>query len=110
MADLFDIAIARKLSGGGGGGGGFSTAKVTFISSANSYKIYGHTVAVGNPVTLEFPLFEANGFKIFTIEIGLAFEGISQQVMPTVTGGVTLGDELDVSGDGTFTAAGVITG
>ena len=32
MADLFDIAVARKLAGGGGGGGGdsdFSTATVT---------------------------------------------------------------------------------
>lgn len=31
MADLFDIVVARKLSGGGGGGGSsdFSTAEVT---------------------------------------------------------------------------------
>lgn len=33
--DLFDIAVARKLSGGGGGGGGgdsdFSTATVTIV-------------------------------------------------------------------------------
>lgn len=33
--DLFDIAVARKLSGGGGGGGGgssdFSTAQVTVV-------------------------------------------------------------------------------
>lgn len=35
--DLFDIAVARKLSGGGGGGGGgdsdFSTATMTVIGS-----------------------------------------------------------------------------
>lgn len=31
MADLFDVVVARKLSGGGGGGGSsdFSTAEVT---------------------------------------------------------------------------------
>lgn len=32
MADLFDIVVARKLSGGGGGGSSdFSTAEVTII-------------------------------------------------------------------------------
>lgn len=33
MADLFDIVVARKLSGGGGGGGSsdFSTATVTIV-------------------------------------------------------------------------------
>ncbi len=37
MADLFDIVIARKLSGGGGGGSSdFSTATVTAT--------YGHTI------------------------------------------------------------------
>lgn len=35
MADLFDIAVARKLSGGGGGGGSsdFSTAQVTIVNN-----------------------------------------------------------------------------
>lgn len=35
MADLFDIVVARKLSGGGGGGSSdFSTATVTLICNA----------------------------------------------------------------------------
>lgn len=38
--DLFDIAVAKKLSGGGGGGGGgdsdFSTATVTIINHSNT--------------------------------------------------------------------------
>ena len=36
MADLFDVVVARKLSGGGGGGGSsdFSTATVT-VSGGN---------------------------------------------------------------------------
>ena len=35
MADLFDIVVARKLSGGGGGGGSsdLSTAELTFVLS-----------------------------------------------------------------------------
>lgn len=36
MADLFDVVVARKLSGGGGGGGSsdFSTAEVTIVNNA----------------------------------------------------------------------------
>lgn len=37
MADLFDIVVARKLSGGGGGGSSdFSTATVTVINNTNA--------------------------------------------------------------------------
>lgn len=38
MADLFDVVVARKLSGGGGGGGSsdFSTAQVTLNPTAPS--------------------------------------------------------------------------
>lgn len=35
--DLFDIAVAKKMSGGGGGGSSdFSTATVTFTNSAGA--------------------------------------------------------------------------
>ena len=37
--DLYDIAVARKLSSGGGGGGGrsdFSTAEVTIVNNTGS--------------------------------------------------------------------------
>lgn len=101
--NLYDVIVAKKLSGGGGGD--FETASVTFMSSSNSYRIYGYTVTPNAPVTLEFPLFEANGVKIFAIEIG-RFDNLDPQVMPTLTGGVEFGDEYDVIGDGTFTAAG----
>lgn len=38
MADLFDVVVARKLSGGGGGGGSsdFSTAQVTISGDNNA--------------------------------------------------------------------------
>ena len=48
--DLFDIAVARKLSGGSGGGGGssdFSTATVTVNNSSGSVpfgQLYGAIV------------------------------------------------------------------
>ena len=106
--DLFDIAVARKLSGGGGGGGGdFDTATVTFSCSDGLYYAYGHAVTTNAPVTLVFPLFtDANGQKIFTIGFS-SIADINPQVMPTVTGGVQLDEDITVSGDGTFTAAGV---
>ena len=50
MADLFDVVVARKLSGGGGGGGSsdFSTAEVTVVntmsSSAESTKLSVPTI------------------------------------------------------------------
>lgn len=39
MADLFDVVVARKLSGGGGGGGSsdFSTAEITFVNDTGGY-------------------------------------------------------------------------
>ena len=38
MADLFDVVVARKLSGGGGGGGSsdFSAAEVTLFMSGTA--------------------------------------------------------------------------
>lgn len=38
MADLFDVVVARKLSGGGGGGGSsdFSMATVTIVNNLQS--------------------------------------------------------------------------
>lgn len=43
MADLFDIVVARKLSGGGGGSSDFSTANLTI------------TKAEGKTVVWKFP-------------------------------------------------------
>ena len=42
MADLFDIAVARKLSGGGGGGGSsdFSTATMTVNVSSGLSPVF----------------------------------------------------------------------
>ena len=40
MADLFDVVVARKLSGGGGGSSDFSTAQVTIINNEQSFVLY----------------------------------------------------------------------
>lgn len=43
MADLFDIVVARKLSGGGGGGSSdFSTAEVTIINAGTFGDVLGY--------------------------------------------------------------------
>lgn len=47
--DLYDIAIAKKLSGSGGGGGGssdFSTAKVTIPSNEEPTQAYYQLIAI----------------------------------------------------------------
>lgn len=37
MADLFDIAVARKLSGGSGGGGGGTTVEALSVTQNGTY-------------------------------------------------------------------------
>lgn len=57
--DLYDIAIARKLSGGGGGGGGgdsdFSTAQVTF-NGVPAVNLYLANVSGQMPVDAAVPM------------------------------------------------------
>ena len=121
MADLFDIAVARKLSGGSGGGGGggssdLSTAEVTTIGTSQIVRdvwlpliaegegyaiIYAGTVNItslngpsGNTVTV--PLYK--GSMSFALP-----EGYSGT--PTITGDATV-DEYGwviVTGDCTIT-------
>lgn len=56
MADLFDIYVAKKLSGGGGGSSDFSTAEVTIVNNTSGslesiYMPYilNANVEAGNP-------------------------------------------------------------
>lgn len=120
MADLFDVVVARKLSGGGGGSSDFSTAEVTFINISDSINdtyiasvtcvedncIKAHEVEVSpqNTVTFTVPLY--NGKNILPISC------ISQSdvsYMPTTVGSIVF--DLDsfgfiVTGNGTITAKG----
>ena len=93
--DLYDIAIARKLSGGGGGGGGssdFSTAEVTIINNSlrdadftilSAYGdpsegwglspntlpncIFGTYPTVSSNSTVSIPIVVCNGHSLFSV-------------------------------------------
>ena len=57
MADLFDIAVARRLAGGSGGGGSsdFSTAEVTITggTTPNTFPVYDNGTIVIRYMTNE---------------------------------------------------------
>lgn len=122
MADLFDIAIARKLSGGGGGGGlNVPTARVTFISSAATYYINGipaveneklvmvmeQAVSAGSPITFDIPLYAVGSETMYLIGQS-AFSYIDGGVMPVLTGGIEFSSSgFVVRGDGTITIKGM---
>lgn len=119
MADLFDVVVARKLSGGGGGGGSsdFSTATVTLINTDTSTQYFFRadsiqndgiketTVSVVEPVDVEIPLYKGN----HTITI-MSIASNDMDVLPTGTGGVTVdmpNMSIIITGDGTLTAKGM---
>lgn len=59
MADLFDVVVARKLSGGGGGGSGdFSIANVTFNNPNGTTGYYS-----------PYPFVTDNGISILNHEV-----------------------------------------
>lgn len=118
MADLFDVVVARKLSGGGGGGGSsdFSTAQVTFINAdtttapylvrifhiTNDAYISTETISVSNSTTIDIPLYKGRA----EAEL-MDLTGISESYMPTATGDVTLElPKFVITGDGTITTKG----
>ena len=56
--DLYDIAVARKLSGGSGGGGGssdFTTATVT-LNNPTGKQFYAPVLVLGGPFDYINPL------------------------------------------------------
>lgn len=116
--DLFDIAIAKKLSGGGGGGGSsdFSTAKVTFVCTNPTWGYYANVPVcdddipafairnfqVTDPVTVTVPMYKGQG----RFPLGFLQDAVG---IPTASGGVAVSMEtfsFIVTGDGTITATG----
>lgn len=118
--DLFDIAVAKKLSGGGGGGGGgdsdFSLVQVTIYNNAqNGFRLmlpvlYGGTqymtsldfedIEDGVPVLVPLYKGQLKGVGAYSTD-GYMFR-------LTGTGGVHStwgGDGADITGDGTLTIA-----
>ena len=108
--DLFDIAVAKKLSGGGGGGGGgdsdFSTAQVT-ISNSGSFKPCAIPfINEGQEVCMAITDIMGGDISIFVIPLykGKAVIYIESENI-SVTGAVEDlgGGYLMVTGDGTIT-------
>ena len=117
--DLYDIAIAKKLSSGGGGGSSdFSTAEVTLINSSERdsyYSIaflsvdsengcyYEFTRHVETELTLTVPLYKGKAKLPFSIDLITEDE-------PITTGGVSIDEGYDyiiITGDGTFSAKAI---
>lgn len=111
--NLYDIAIARKLSGGGGGGSSdFTTATVTFVVSAADYPDWIGACAEGaNPVCMsdhaEGTIKGENGTKTVILYKGYTF------IRPEWNAGLTISvsgnaskdiyDNVTITGDCTIT-------
>ena len=85
--DLYDVAIARKLSGGGGGGSDFSKAEVTIIpleSAGSGFSLY-------DPEYEEAPW----GYHCCHVDNGHFFAGSPNEVFePTTFTIYWVGDSL----------------
>ena len=115
--DLYDIAVAKKLSGSSGGGGSsdFSTAQVTIISSCSGSGTFYNSevysvILYENAFWLQAAPVPRSGESTFEIALyktaptPLTINNNRLQTMPTVTGGITIEDgEILVTGDGTIT-------
>lgn len=112
--DLFDIAVARKLSGGGGGGGGgdsdFSTAQVTVTNNQTA----NLTLHIPNADDLEGTPFSPASLGDIYVESGqtitttaILYKGKSMlSAIPsaTVSGNIeTVYGQWVISGDCTIT-------
>lgn len=101
--DLFDIAVAKKMSGGGGGSSDFSTAAVTYNNSAGSQFMLSHIMPEGDG---SFPAIDGESWTVQAIlykgkAIGLILGGTV-----TIEGSASYSAPiLTVTGDCTITIA-----
>ena len=111
--DLFDIAVAKKLSGSGGGGGGssdFSTAEVTITNTAENsyiYLTYGAFVEDGE-LFMEYSVATGTSTATLVLYKGSQLILISADSITSTTGDIT-GDIIDgftITGDCTITGEG----
>lgn len=107
MADLFDVVVARKLSGGGGGGSSdFSVAEVTFTAVGRyNDSVYGIPAIIGNKLTTRID-FDLDDGESMTVEVPL-YKGYCICDAPMIeysnpTGSVSIGEMnlLTITGDG----------
>lgn len=104
---------------GGGGDSDFGTAEVTLTNSGEPGSVAAYVLALinvntelifndfsvpaGNPVVIKVPLYKGK------CVCPLIVDNIDMEVMPTVTGGVTLdldNNSVIITGDGGFSAKG----
>lgn len=110
--DLFDIAIARKLSGGGGGGGSsdFSTAEVTIVGDGgltgiplpiavidNGNIIMGIIITEESPQTFTVPLYKSNAVLNILIGGTSVAETSGDVVFDEDTGSLTVSGNCSIS-------------
>lgn len=106
--DLFDIAIARKLSGGGGGGGGgdsdFSTAQVTFSGLLTAPIYLAVAVEYEEDSMSAVGIDEEGTFSVILYK-GMAYGYYEGTGTVVGTGGVSVENDgtIFVTGDGTIT-------
>ena len=125
--NLYDIAIARKLSGNGGGGGSsdFSTAEVTIVNNSetavyiNTQFVYedsgdkyweqdGYDLSAPATVTLDTILFQGVGYMTMFVS-GSDMETFYDASKVSVTGDIEKVPDIDdawwleITGNGTIT-------
>ena len=106
MADLFDVVVARKLSGGGGGGGSsdFSTAEVTL------------NPALGKPIEIAVPYINWNNLLMSinepiqendTITVPLYHNSVI--AILTSIGSISISGDIEDVGEGAYIITGDCT-
>ena len=118
--DLYDIAIARKLSSGGGGGGessDFSTATVTLNTSHGSYScLISRITDEGDRIGVKAKIVEIIDESSYIVPLYKGrmimeyedFYDIDPEVQPTITGNATMGEfGIEITGDCEIIVAGI---
>lgn len=103
--DLYDIAIAKKLSGSGGGGGGgssdFSTANITVTANEPLISLGAFIVNDEMVSLLEMDTSGTIQAVLYKGECHASYEGESTI---SVSGDITYNDfQFVITGDGTIT-------
>ena len=105
MADLFDIVVARKLSGGGGGGSSdFSTAQLTVVGGEGSFLFLPQVHDEEGLAGIENGGITESGTYVVPLYKGLLAGSIDTTGEVQTSGAVTVNDTMIIiTGNGTIT-------
>lgn len=104
--DLYDVAVARKLSSGGGGGGGssdFSTAEVTVVGVAPT--IYGSWLDAQSEQTI-YKISSMSG--VGTVYSLVLYKGVSV-INFAAKGEIVLSGDIESIGNAEYQVTGDCT-